>query len=131
NVGTGGQVAAWVGEFVHDVALETRPFPGGGYLLVCAGLSGGRSYAVLEGFFRRVLEGLDCAAAGQPLYPAIDRLGPLAPPGSGGPWTGWRPWPRGAGAACAASRCSAAPGSGRSCAPRGRVPRRRTSRRRT
>ena len=32
--------------------LETRPFPGGGYLLVGASLCGGRAYALLERFLR-------------------------------------------------------------------------------
>src|SRR5262249_9923003 len=54
NVGTGGQVAAYCPGFVHDSLLETRPFPRGGALLVWAGLVGGRSYAVLEGFYRQV-----------------------------------------------------------------------------
>src|SRR5581483_2061435 len=41
NVGTGAQVSAWCDRFQHDPLLETRPFPKQGFLLVCAGLSGG------------------------------------------------------------------------------------------
>jgi sugar (pentulose or hexulose) kinase len=54
NVGTGGQVSAFIDKLVVDDALETRTFPRGGFLLVCAGLCGGRSYALLERFFREV-----------------------------------------------------------------------------
>jgi sugar (pentulose or hexulose) kinase len=52
NVGTGGQVAAFISDYQYDPALETRPFPGGGYELVSAGLTGGKAYATLEAFFR-------------------------------------------------------------------------------
>jgi sugar (pentulose or hexulose) kinase len=54
NVGTGGQVVAWTQKVLVDPLLETRPFPSDGFLLVCAGLCGGRSYAALESFFRQV-----------------------------------------------------------------------------
>jgi sugar (pentulose or hexulose) kinase len=54
NIGTGGQVAAYIKDFHYDPALETRPFPGGGFELVSAGLTGGKAYATLEGFFRKV-----------------------------------------------------------------------------
>jgi sugar (pentulose or hexulose) kinase len=84
NVGTGGQVAGFVERFAYDPALETRPFPGGGFLLVCAGLSGGRAYALLERFFQRV--GAD--VLGQPqapsLYAAMNRLAATVPAGADG-----------------------------------------------
>jgi sugar (pentulose or hexulose) kinase len=83
NVGTGGQVAAYTDQFVYDSALETRPFPGGGFLLVCAGLCGGRSYALLERFFREVgihLLGADSKS----LFGAMNRLAESVPPGSNG-----------------------------------------------
>ena len=56
NVGTGGQVSVWTDQFLYDPAMETRPFPGNGFLLVSAGLCGGKSYALLERFFRMVGE---------------------------------------------------------------------------
>jgi sugar (pentulose or hexulose) kinase len=84
NVGTGGQVTAWTGRHCHDPLLETRPFPGGGYLLVCAGLCGGGSYAVLERFFRAVGTELFGTAADQPLYPLMNRLAAAVPPDAGG-----------------------------------------------
>jgi sugar (pentulose or hexulose) kinase len=83
NVGTGGQVAAHTEAFVYDPLLETRPFPGGGYLLVSAGLAGGRSYAVLERFFRDVGERLFDQSVG-PLYERMNRLAAGVPRGCDG-----------------------------------------------
>jgi sugar (pentulose or hexulose) kinase len=75
NVGTGAQVAAFTDVFCFDPNLETRPFPRGGYLLACPGLSGGRSYALLEGFFHRVgTEVLGLPVSGQ----AYERMNELA-----------------------------------------------------
>jgi sedoheptulokinase len=56
NVGTGGQLSAYSERYFAVEGLETRPFPGGGYLLVGASLAGGKSYAMLEEFFRSVLK---------------------------------------------------------------------------
>ncbi len=56
NVGTGGQVSVYSPGFAQVDGLETRPFPGGGYILVGASLTGGKSYAMLENFFRQVCE---------------------------------------------------------------------------
>jgi sedoheptulokinase len=79
NVGTGGQVSAWLpslpaGGKAHGSGLEARPFPGGGLLLVGATLCAGRAYALLEEFFRSVLEAFG-AGAETPLY---DRMNELA-----------------------------------------------------
>lgn len=52
NVGTGSQFSVWSPEYLTCPALETRPFPGGGFLLVGASLCGGRAYALLERFLR-------------------------------------------------------------------------------
>lgn len=55
NVGTGGQISVFSQSLVKtNSELELRPFPGRGYLLVGASMSGGKSYAILENFFRRV-----------------------------------------------------------------------------
>ncbi len=51
NVGTGGQVSAYSPDFRLTDTIEARPFPGGGYLLVSAGLCGGASLAALTGLF--------------------------------------------------------------------------------
>jgi sugar (pentulose or hexulose) kinase len=84
NVGTGGQVAAFVDRFVYDPRLETRPFPHGGFLLVCPGLVGGRSYAALERFFREVGEQVFGLSATVPLYPIMNRLAASVPAGADG-----------------------------------------------
>lgn len=52
NMGTGGQFSVYTRDPLSCPGLETRPFPGGGHLLVGASLCGGRAYALLETFFR-------------------------------------------------------------------------------
>ena len=72
NMGTGGQVSVYSGDYLQTGGLETRPFPGGGWLLVGASLCGGRSYALLERFFRetvRLVTGQDI-----PAYDAMARM---------------------------------------------------------
>jgi sugar (pentulose or hexulose) kinase len=80
NVGTGGQVAAFISGFQYDPALETRPFPGGGFELVSAGLTGGQAYAALETFFRR--SGMDLFGD-EPasLFARLNQLAAEVPPG--------------------------------------------------
>ena len=56
NMGTGGQVSVYSPDFLKTETLETRPFPDGGWLLVGASLCGGRSYALLENFFRETVK---------------------------------------------------------------------------
>lgn len=56
NVGTGSQISVYSSEYLLTDTLETRPFPDGGWLLVGASLCGGRSYAMLENFFRQTLK---------------------------------------------------------------------------
>jgi sugar (pentulose or hexulose) kinase len=54
NIGTGGQISVFHPAPVRIEGLLARPFLKPGYLLVGAGLTGGRSYAVLERFIRLV-----------------------------------------------------------------------------
>lgn len=56
NMGTGGQISVYSSEHIRTHTLETRPFPDGGWLLVGASLCGGRSYALLETFFRETVK---------------------------------------------------------------------------
>ena len=56
NMGTGGQVSVYSPDYMQAPTLETRPFPDGGWLLVGASLCGGRSYALLENFFRETVK---------------------------------------------------------------------------
>ena len=48
NMGTGSQFCVYTPRYLSCPGLETRPYPGGGYLLVGASLCGGRAYALLE-----------------------------------------------------------------------------------
>ncbi|MBR3502958.1 MAG: hypothetical protein IKO07_01790 [Clostridia bacterium] len=73
NIGTGGQISACAGRFVESPVFDTRPFTAGRYLLVCSSLCGGRSYAILERFFR-ACAALAGADAGAPLYEVMNRL---------------------------------------------------------
>ncbi len=84
NVGTGGQVAVWSPHFAYDPHLETRPFPGDGYLLVSAGLSGGAAYAQLERFFRSVATEVAGVADPPDVYAAMNWLASEAPAGCDG-----------------------------------------------
>lgn len=56
NMGTGGQISVYSPDYLETDTLETRPFPDGGWLLVGASLCGGRSYALLENFFRETVK---------------------------------------------------------------------------
>lgn len=70
NLGTGGQFSAFTPQLRRVDGLETRPFPGGGYLLVGASLCGGRAYALWEQFVRATAE----MVTGQTLPPCYDAL---------------------------------------------------------
>jgi sedoheptulokinase len=73
NVGTGSQVSVYSPNFIQCPLLETRPFVDDGYLLVGASLSGGKSYEVLEQFFRAVL-GAFAEGDEHRLYESMNRL---------------------------------------------------------
>ena len=93
NVGTGGQISAWLPAVPGgklDAGLEARPFPGGGVLLVGATLCAGQAYALLEEFFRGVLEAFDGRAEGA-LYERMNALaGDSEETGAGGPFVDTR-----------------------------------------
>jgi len=55
TVGTGSQISVYSKEFIKIESLDTRPFPGGGYILVGAPLCGGQSFALLKTFFDNTL----------------------------------------------------------------------------
>jgi len=75
NVGTGGQVCVFTREpGALPFPLETRPFPGGGFLRVGASLCGGKAYALLEGFFRQVCEAFGAGRAEASLYERMNAL---------------------------------------------------------
>lgn len=56
TVGTGSQISIYSDRLVKIPALDTRPFPGGGYLLVGASLCGGQAFVALKDFFEKTLK---------------------------------------------------------------------------
>ena len=53
--------------------METRPFPGGGYLLVGTSLCAGRAYALMESFIRDVIKSIADISV-ENCYDAMDKL---------------------------------------------------------
>ena len=84
NIGTGGQLSLHIPAYVADDILETRCYPGGGYLLVSAGLCGGRSYAILRDFFRAVGKAFFGARGDEDLYERMNELAASVTSGSEG-----------------------------------------------
>lgn len=78
NVGTGSQIVITADRPMDCCGIETRPFLEGRYLLVGSSLCGGRAYALLEQFFRRIMEmsGSHCESC----YPMMDRYLAEYPP---------------------------------------------------
>ncbi|QSF47344.1 sedoheptulokinase [Paenibacillus tianjinensis] len=74
NIGTGSQLSVLLpdGEYPLE-GMEIRPFPGGGRLAVGAALSGGKSYALLEHFFRELITAYTGEAPGK-LYTFMEQL---------------------------------------------------------
>ena len=51
-MGTGGQISLLSDRVLEAEEIETRPFNEDSYLIVGPSLCGGRSYALLAGFFK-------------------------------------------------------------------------------
>jgi sedoheptulokinase len=56
SVGTSSQISVYSSEYVSAPSLDTRPLPGGGYILVGAALCGGKSFDILKTFFNDSFE---------------------------------------------------------------------------
>ncbi len=56
TIGTSSQLSIYSDKYIEVPPLDTRPLPGGGYLLVGAALCGGCSYALLKDFYAQVVE---------------------------------------------------------------------------
>ena len=56
TIGTSSQISVFAKEYVEVPPLDTRPLPGGGYILVGAALCGGCSLALLKDFYKQVIE---------------------------------------------------------------------------
>lgn len=54
NVGTGSQVSVICNDIITEKGVETRPFFENKYLCVGAALCGGRAYAVLKDFYKKI-----------------------------------------------------------------------------
>jgi len=55
TIGTSSQLSIYSKEYVKLDSLDTRPFPGGGYILVGAALCGGQSLVILKEFFEQTI----------------------------------------------------------------------------
>lgn len=55
TVGTSGQISVYSDKFIKIPGLDTRPFPGGGYILVGAALCGGQAFSMLNTFFEKTV----------------------------------------------------------------------------
>ncbi|WP_219834148.1 sedoheptulokinase [Paenibacillus sp. R14(2021)] len=75
NIGTGSQISIYTEGYEEIAGLETRPFPGGGFLLVGAPLSGGKSYALLERFFKETCRSFGICIDDDDIY---DRMNEMA-----------------------------------------------------
>jgi sedoheptulokinase len=78
NIGTGSQLSVYSDAYIQVEGIDTRPFPGGGYLMVGASLSGGKTYALLEQFFRETMA-LFAGSEESDLYEAMNRLAEDSP----------------------------------------------------
>lgn len=56
NMGTGGQISILSDQYFEKDGIEARPFLNGKYLLAGASLCGGKAYALLENFFRKLVK---------------------------------------------------------------------------
>ena len=63
TVGTSSQLSVYSKNYLTVEGLDTRPFPGGGYLLVGAALCGGLSFRILKTFFENTLKFFGCEDA--------------------------------------------------------------------
>jgi sedoheptulokinase len=55
NIGTSSQVSIYTDHYLKNEYLESRPFPGGGYILVGSALCGGYSLVILKNFYDEII----------------------------------------------------------------------------
>jgi sedoheptulokinase len=73
NVGTGSQVSMISEKIVRAEGVEVRPFFEGKYLLVGAALCGGRAYAILKDFYKKIL-GYNTGADSDEVYSIMAKM---------------------------------------------------------
>lgn len=84
NVGTGAQVSAHTPAYARVGNLETRRHADGGFLIVGAGVAGGRAYAFLRDTFLAVGRTVFDLRGTRALYAKMNRLAAAVPPGAEG-----------------------------------------------
>ena len=84
NIGTGGQLSVHMPQADSTESLEARPFLDGAFLLVGAGLVGGRSYAWLRDLFREIGRAFFGGTGDEDLYEAMNALAEATPKGADG-----------------------------------------------
>ena len=72
NMGTGGQISVLSSQYFAGDGIEARPFLNGKYLLAGASLCGGKAYALLEQFFRKIVK--EATGQEQPLYKVMEKM---------------------------------------------------------
>ena len=72
NMGTGGQISVLSGQYFSGDGIEARPFLNRKYLLAGASLCGGKAYALLEQFFRKIVK--EATGQDQPLYKVMEKM---------------------------------------------------------
>lgn len=73
NVGTGSQISVICDSIITEKGIETRPFFENKYLCVGAALCGGRAYAVLKDFYKKLLAFGGEISDGQ-VYEIMDKM---------------------------------------------------------
>lgn len=74
NIGTGSQVSFGTDRYYRtEGSIELRPCVKNSYLLVGAGLCGGRAYAMLEQFYRQIATMAGEDVADVPLYESMEK----------------------------------------------------------
>ena len=55
TVGTSSQISVYTPDYIEIENIDTRPLPGGGYILVGAELCGGYAFSILKNFFAETI----------------------------------------------------------------------------
>lgn len=73
NVGTGSQISVICNDIITEKGVETRPFFEDKYLCVGAALCGGRAYAVLKDFYKKIFSFKEELTDGE-VYEIMDKM---------------------------------------------------------
>lgn len=84
NIGTGGQISIFNPGSIRIEGLLVRPYLNDGFLLVGAGLTGGRAYGILERFIKQVGEQIFGLASVPEVYDRLNELAAAVPSGADG-----------------------------------------------